>query len=206
MRKILAAAGSVVALVGFAGVAHSSATIDLIWDANDTNEINDSERQVVQLNVILTAGPNGSEGAAVNVNFSSVARIAVLDGFVRFVSNTPSLSFDEPLPLVFDNTPRLNVGNLQVEVINSTCICDAGAGIGLAAGQSHQLGTVTFDTARVSIGTYEIQSNIEGVGLGVLDGDTNVIPEGEITLNSAFLVISTDPIFGQRHPRWRHPR
>ena len=67
-----AAAGSVVALVGFAGAANASATIDLIWADTGTNQItNVNTSSAITLQVILTAGPNGSQGAVVSVDYSA---------------------------------------------------------------------------------------------------------------------------------------
>jgi hypothetical protein len=148
--------------------------------------------------VILTAGPAGSEGAAVSVDFSLVGRRLVL------VSATNSLpgGIDSPLPIRVE-FPQLNEP-FRVELINSICICDAGIGTGLAAGQSHQLGTVVFNTATLASNTYEFTSDIEGVGDGVLDGDGNEIPKQEITFNSAFLIVDLPSV--PRNPRWRHTR
>jgi hypothetical protein len=70
------------------------------------------------------------------------------------------------------------------------CFCDLGIGIGLEAGQSHQLGYVTFIISQLFIGTYEIQSDADGPSDGVLDGDGNeILPKSDITFNSAFLTI-----------------
>ena len=53
-----AAVSSAVALMGFAGAAQASATIDLIWADTGTNEIRSvAVSDSIQLNVILTAGP-----------------------------------------------------------------------------------------------------------------------------------------------------
>ena len=65
MQKFVAVAiGSVVALVGFAGAANASATIDLIWTATgtDTSPIDVQVSSNITLEVILTAGPGGSLG------------------------------------------------------------------------------------------------------------------------------------------------
>ena len=67
MRKFFVAAlGSAVALVGFAGAANATIVIDLIWADTGTSRIGDPDTSVevgagssITLNVILTAGPNG---------------------------------------------------------------------------------------------------------------------------------------------------
>jgi hypothetical protein len=191
MRKFFAAAaGGVVALVGFAGVAHSSATIDLKWDDNDTNEIDDSGPQKLQLNVILTAGPGGSEGGGVSVDFSDIEES--IEGSVLVVDldtplNTPSEGSDSVLPIELE-LPQIRES--RVELINSVCFCDLGIGTGLEAGESHQLGYVTFNIAQLEIRTYEIWSDADGPSDGVLDGDGNeILPKTDITFNSAILNI-----------------
>jgi hypothetical protein len=204
MRKFFAAAaaaaaGSVVALAGFAGVAHSSATIDLIWDDTDTNENTAVGDGRIQLNVILTAGPGGSEGAGVSVDFSSIgADLLVFDSETPL--NTPSVGADSVLPIQTD-FPQIR--GSRVELINSVCFCDWDIGTGLEAGQSHQLGYVTFNVALlppIVYDTYPIWSDADGPSDGVLDGDGNeILPKSDITFNSAFLTIGVP----RNPPRWK---
>jgi len=191
MRNVVAiAAGSVMALAGFAGAAHASATIDLIWDATGTEEINDDVDEIVAptLNVILKAGPAGSQGAAVSVDFSGIADKLQSIGYANSIPG----GSDTPLPIAL-NTPLLN--GSRVELINAFCFCDFDIGTGLAAGESYQLGTVTFgfvdldDPRRPTDGVYEVWSDVEFASDGVLDGDANVIPEEQLTFNTAFLTI-----------------
>jgi hypothetical protein len=176
-----AAMGSVVALVGFAGAANASATIDLIWPDTGTNEISDLVLPTtVTLNVILTAGPNGSRGAGVSVDNSTVLGQLAVIGF----ASTPS----GPLPLTLGST--IDTG-ARVENINSGALPPS-AGIGLAAGQSHQLGTVTFDTSGRIGNFFEIPSDANGLFDGVFDlAGHNITPT--TTFNSAFLVPHGDP-------------
>ena len=103
---VFLAVGSVVALVGFAGAASASATIDLIWiDVTNVDSdgnpicLEPAERNCPQLGttisslavadditlgVIITAGPLGSLGAGVSVNYGdalpnlSVTKFGVL--------------------------------------------------------------------------------------------------------------------------------
>jgi hypothetical protein len=200
MRKFFAAAaGSVVALAGFAGVAHSSATIDLIWDDTDTNKITTVGDDEIQLNVILIAGPGGSEGAGVSVDFSSIgAEFLVIDFDTPL--NTPSFGSDSVLPIQTD-FPQIR--GSRVELINSVCFCDWDIGTGLEAGQSHQLGYVTFNVALlppIVYDTYPIWSDADGPSDGVLDGDGNeILPKSDITFNSAFLTIGVP----RNPPRWK---
>jgi hypothetical protein len=203
MRKFFAAAaGSVVALAVFAGAAHASATIDLIWLDTGTNEIelNGYLDHEIQLNVILTAGPTGSEGAAVSVDFSSIGEAALVLLAERdppnsnpTPRNTPSRSPDDPpeLPIELES-PQIR-GD-RVELINSVCVCDLDLGTGLEAGRSHRLGIVTFNVDSLALlellpgENYEIKSDADGPSDAVLDGDGNaILPLTEITFNSAFV-------------------
>jgi hypothetical protein len=210
MRKFLAAAaGIVVVLAGFAGAAHSSATIDLIWLDTGTNEIevfDDEGPQEIQLNVFLTAGPADSEGAGVSVDFSELEEAIEEEVLVReplrvgndepTPANTPSRSPDPPLLPIEIESPQIRVS--RVELINAVCFCDQGYGTGLEAGQSHQLGYVTFNVRPVSVGRYEILSDADGPSDGVLDGNTNDVSDST-TFNSAFITIpepSALPVLG----------
>jgi hypothetical protein len=171
-----AAVGSAVALVGFADAANATATIDLIWDLNGSDTIADVlDGSDIRLNVILTAGPGGSQGAGVSVDYS-LSGLSV----VSFAS-TPSFPY---LPWTFGTTT--DTGS-RVENINSFAYWNAG-GTGLwAAGQSHQLGTVTFNKgADVGSGVFEITSDANGASDRVLDLAGNGITS-TTTFNSAFL-------------------
>jgi len=181
---VAAALGSAVALVGFVGAAHASATIDLIWADTGTNEIRgvNSSSQIT-LQVILTAGPLGSQGAGVSVDYSQVAGLSV----VAF-SNTPCVN---PCSLPSTLGPANDTGS-RVENINSAAIIFLGLGTGLSEGQSHQLGTVTFNKSGVGSGTFEITSDADGPSDGVLDLAGNDITS-TTTFNSAFLINVPEP-------------
>ena len=180
-----AAASSVAALVGFAGAANASATIDLIWadSGTDTTSIA-STSSIIILQVILTAGPNGSTGAVVSVDYSDALGKLVVFAF----ASTPG----GQLPLAVE-TP-INTG-LQIENINSFS-SPPSFGTGLLAdqspGQSHQLGTVTFHTDVLVIGTLDITVDADEPRDGVLDLDGNVITD-TTNFNPAFLNIIPEP-------------
>ncbi len=179
MRSTVFAAtvGSAVALVGFAGAANASATIDLIWADTGTNEISSlSLPSAIILQVILTAGPNGTGGAGVSVDYSTVVgKLSVL-GY----ASTPS----DALPLAFGDT--IDTGS-RIENINSYALTPL-LGTGLSAGQSHQLGTVTFHKSGISDGVFEIRSDANGPPTdNVYDIDGNVIT-ATTTFNSAVLI------------------
>ena len=175
-----AAVASAVALVGFAGAANASATIDLIWADTGTNQIsnvNTSSR--ITLQVILTAGPAGSMGAGVSVDYSAALGTLAVLGY----ANTPSEGDASPLPFTFGTT--IHTGS-RIEPINSVAFPAAGIGTGLSAGQSHQLGTVTFHKSLFLNGVFEIRSDADILVDDILDIDGNVIT-ATTTFNSAFL-------------------
>jgi hypothetical protein len=178
-----AAVGSVAALVGFAGAANASATIDLIWAVNGTNEIgpdiNDSS--VITLQVVLTAGPNGSQGAGVSVDYSGILPGISVTTFAATVGG--------PLPLLLGT---LSDTGSRIENVNSASFPPF-VGTGLAAGQSHQLGTVTFHkNDLLANGVFELRSDANGPTDDVLDLGGNVITS-RTTFNSAYIVYIFDP-------------
>jgi len=178
-----AAASSVAALVGFAGAANASATIDLIWADTGTDTIaNVNSSSAITLQVILTAGPNGSVGAGVSVDYSAaLGKLAVL-GY----ASTPGGA----LPLALGET--IDTGS-RVEYIISTSFPPF-LGTGLSEGQSHQLGTVTFHKSGLLDGIFEIRSDADGPLDNVFDID-NIEIAATTTFNSAFLVNVTEPDF-----------
>jgi hypothetical protein len=177
-----AAVGSVAALVGFAGAANASATIDLIWADTGTNEISAVyTSSVTTLQVILTAGPNGSQGAGVSVDYSGVLPSISVTTFAATVGG--------PLPLLLGT---LSDTGSRVENVNSASLPPY-VGTGLAAGQSHQLGTVTFHrSVDLANGFFEIRSDADGPTDDVLDLTGNVITS-TTTFNSAYIVRISEP-------------
>jgi len=179
-----AAASSVAALVGFVGAANASATIDLIWADTGTDTItNVNTSSAITLQVILTAGPNGSQGAVVSVDYGAALGTLSVLGF----ASTPS-PFGGALPITLCDT--VDTGS-RIECIASIALPNFGLGTGLAAGQSHQLGTVTFHKGGISDGVFAIQSDANYPGDGVWDLAGNEIT-AITTFNSAFLVNVTN--------------
>ena len=183
LTVFVAAASSAVALVGFAGAANASATIDLIWADTGTDTIsNVSTSSSITLQVILTAGPKGSLGAAVSVDYSAALGKLTVIGF----ASTPG----GELPLAFE-TPT-NTGS-RIENINSFSSPPLfGTGLLVDQGQSHQLGTVTFHKSALLIDTFEITVDVNGASDGVLDLAGNLITDPDI-FNSAFLINIPEP-------------
>ena len=180
---IVAAVGGVVALVGFAGAANASATIDLIWADTGTNQIsNVNTSSAITLSVILTAGPNGSAGAGVSVDYSDALNTLSVIGYAS--NPNPNLSFPHTVGDAVDSGTHIN--NLSAACFLNFCN-------GLMAGESHQLGTVQFHNSGV-VGTFELLSVIVGTD-GVLDLSSNLITD-TTTFNSAFLInVAPEPDF-----------
>jgi hypothetical protein len=191
-----AAMGSVVALVGFAGAANASATVDLIWiDKTDTACTDDGRRDCPQLGttlssvafsdnislaVILTAGPNGSIGGGVSVNYGDPGARFSVAGFQSLTTTSPSAY----LPLHYGTTTNQPP---FIDNINAAAAPPLGRGIGLSAGQSAYLGTVSFHKEFVVPPGFEIAVGTDGPGGtdGVLDGAGN---SANPTFNSAFVI------------------
>ena len=179
---VTAALSSAVALLGFAGAANASATIDLIWADTGTNEITFmNTSSSITLQVILTAGPNGSIGAGVSVDYSAALGTLAVLGY----ASTPG----GPLPNQLGTT--IDTGS-RIENFNSVALPGFGLGIGLSAGQSHQLGTVTFHTSVLLDAIIEIQSDANTPTDAVLDFEGNDIT-ATTTYNSASLSSCLEP-------------
>jgi hypothetical protein len=187
MRKFFAAAvSSVVALVGFAGAANASATIDLIWADTDppTNQIggfNDPLAQSanITLQVILHGSPAGALGSGVSVDYSgALPSLAVTD-----FKSTPKAPY---LPGELGTT--INTGGRIVN-LNAMALPSASLGIGLPPGLNAQLGTIMFHNGGSPTGTFEIRSNANSRSDGVLNSKGKNIAH-TTTFNSAFVTVT----------------
>jgi hypothetical protein len=205
--------GSMVALVGFAGAANASATVDLMWiDVTVTNAMgnticlgaanrncppdsrsSDSGVTVssvattsdITLAVILTAGPIGSWGGGVSVNYGDALPKLGVIGFNAFTTTKPFVYLPKQLGAVSDIPPYINN-------VNAASAPLAGEGLGLPPGGTAYLGTVSFHKDQLVNGTFEIIVGTDGpAGTdGVLDGTGgNANP----TFHSAFLVNVPEP-------------
>jgi hypothetical protein len=179
MRKIVAATVCIAAaFAGFAGAANASASIDLIWAATGTNVISGvAVSDSIRLNVILTAGPNGSIGAGVSVDYSEALGELEVVGYRSTRGNALYALFGA----------EHDTGS-RVESINVVAHPAFGLGIGLSAGQSQQLGTVTF--RRNSLGPAQIRVDRNGPTDGILDFNGLEIG-ATTTFNSAFVAAAT---------------
>ena len=192
LTVLVAAASSAVALVGVAGAANASATIDLIWAGSGTATTSIvATSSSITLQVILTAGLGGSQGASVSVDYGAALGKLVVIGF----ASTPSdpETGDNLLPFAFQMP--INTGSRIENISSFSSPPDMGTGLAagkIAAGKSHQLGTVTFHKSALLIGTFEFRSDADGAGNGVLDLAGNLIT-AETTFNSAFLINIPEP-------------
>jgi hypothetical protein len=207
MRKFFAVAmGSLVALFGSAGAANASATVDLIWidiSIVDTNGIpiclkslNRNCPQLgttlssvavtdnITLGLIITAGPGGLMGAGVSVDYSDVLPTLSVNGFRSLTTTNPAYWLPTSLGVVSDMPPF-------IDNFSALSLTFAANGIGLPAGQSAYLGTVSFHKDQLLNGTFEVAVGAFGPsgtdGVGDLAGQDIT---STTTFNSAFVVDS----------------
>ena len=211
MRKFFAVAmGSVVALVGFAGAANASATVDLVWidvTSLDTNGnvicIKPTKRNCPQLGslisnvaaddsitlaVIVTAGAGGLLGAGVDVDYTDALPKLSVTAFQKMTTTRPKFY----LPTALGEANNDIEG--WVQLINATAVIFTGTGIGLPPGVSAYLGTVTFHKDALINGTFDIHVGTDGPdgASGVLSLDGTTI--SDITnFNGATLVNVPEP-------------
>ncbi len=212
MRKFFAVAmGSLVALAGFAGVASASSTVDLVWiDVSTTStsgaviclraakrncgvigtvvgltgtEVSDSDS--ITLGVIITAGPLGTSGGGVSVDYSSVASELSVGPFQSLTTTQP-LFF---LPQTLGSTTDTGV---FIDNINASAALALSTGIGLPAGGTAYLGTVTFHKDTHVNGTFEI--TVGENGPGGTDGLLDILGYSIVPVyNSAWLINVPEP-------------
>jgi hypothetical protein len=214
MRKFFAVAmGSLVALAGFAGTANASATIDLIWiDVSTTTStgavicLRPAKRNCPQfgpttssvassdsiaLLVQATAGPNGMIGAGVSVDFSGISGPGTPDmtvtGFQSFTTTLPGAYWPQNLGVT-------SVIGTFVDNINSSSSPFLSNGLGLPAGATAYLGTVTFHEANLVNGTFDVTVGATGPTDGVGDNQDPPLDITSITtFNNAKVINVPEP-------------
>jgi hypothetical protein len=158
-----------VALAGFAGSASASATIDLIWAATSTSDISGAQATSMNivLNVVLTAGPGGSIGGGLTVDYSDLV------GDFTYVS---SLNTAGAVPLASVDDP----GNGWVLDVGWSTFAPLGNGA------SQLLGTITFNVVGgYAGGPLTVSSFVKKPGTDdILDGLGTVI-SGTTAFNPA---------------------
>jgi hypothetical protein len=174
--------GGLIALVGLAGTANASATVDLIWQSSGTDTISGlAISDSITLDVMLTAGPNGSLGASVSIDYSAVIGTLSVTGVSNTLDGFWSLSpGGVPIDDGIGTISSINVGSVICGVVGE-CLAD---------GESQRIGTITFQVDALSGGTLGILvglfDGLDGIG-GVLD--PNGCTPGPCTFNSGFAVV-----------------
>jgi hypothetical protein len=136
----------------------------------------------ITLGVIITAGPGGLAGAGLSVDYSNVLPSFSVNGFQRFTTTNPADWLPASLGLISDIPPIIDNFSALAAIPNAL-------GIGLPAGQSAYLGTVSFHRVQLLDGTFEIAVGAFGPsgtdGVGDLAGQDIT---STTTFNSAFVV------------------
>jgi hypothetical protein len=184
MRKfIVGLVGGLIAVVGFAGSSSASATIDLIWATSGTSTTSALATDTgIVLQVWLTAGPNGSQGASVSVEFTDLCA-ACVTGFASITD-----------PVTLPGSPGTTVLNgSRVEAINAVQVPFLGLGTGLVNEfDSAMIGTVTFGSIGGLGGLSSLSSDANGATDGVLNlAGGNITPT--TTFNTASITVAPVP-------------
>jgi hypothetical protein len=181
MRKFLAVAmGSMLALVGFAGAANASATVDLLW-GNGADSITDVPvGSNITANVQLTAGPNGISSVSLSVDYSDAGAAGSVS--VVAFSCIAGGGFDFCLSQGTDSGSQIN------------SISAAAFGGGMAPGSSHVMGTVTFQKVANPDGDFVFPVGALVAADDIFDGQSpGVNITDTSTYNPAFLVNVPEP-------------
>jgi hypothetical protein len=187
MRKFFAAAVvSVVALVGFAGAAYASATVDLIWRDTGVGFISfeghvltfgDGDTSViVTYDVVLTAGPNGIAIAALSMGYADAAVLVSVSGFGCVAGTALNICIGD--------------GTDTGSAIESMGIGTFNA-VGLTHGQSQSMGTVSFRKKTGVVGIFSLTVG-ELTGIDAIFDNVGGQVTG-VTYNTSTLVNLPEP-------------
>jgi hypothetical protein len=154
--------GGLIALVGLAGTANASATVDLIWQSSGTDTISGlSISDSITLDVVLTAGTDGSNGGSVSIDYSAVVGTLSVTGFSNTLDGFWSLSpGGVPIDDLIGTISSINVGSLICGVVGE-CLAD---------GESQRIGTITFQVDALPGGTLGILVGLFDVGTDGIGG------------------------------------
>jgi hypothetical protein len=184
--------GGLIALVGLAGNANASATIDLIWQGSGTSSTSGlAVSDTIILDIIITTGALGSNGGSVSIDFTAaLANLSVtgasntLDGFWGLsVAGAPVVAS----PMVL----HINAGSLCG--VFGGCLGDPtlwGDPPGPAV-TSMRIGTVTFNVDALTGGSVGILVGLfdpaDGIGNGI--GGNACLGGGGCTFNGGIAVV-----------------
>jgi len=172
-----------IALAGFAGSASASATIDLIWVATGTNTFSGSisPSSSIVLNVVLTAGPGNSDGAAISIDYSAL--LGDFDATATMSTHAAPLNVTGLGSTTFDNGTGI-VSNMYDLCFGLNC---------LTSGSTYLMGTITFHSLTGNPGSFTVFPFIDTTSTdGVLDGVGSDI-SATSTFNSAFINVVPEP-------------
>ena len=130
--------------------------------------------------MILTAGAAGSQGGGVSLQYDSMCV-----GCITSFAATPSAG--DPLPLTLGSAT--DTGS-RIQNINSAAFPGL-FGSGLTAGQTHQLGTITFSSIGAA-GAFALQADVLGPTDDLLNLAGGVI-SGTSTFNFATINVAPVP-------------
>ena len=151
MRTLLVGTiAGLVALVGFAGSASASATIDLLWNGTTTVTSGILSSSTLVLDVQLTAGALNINGYAFSLSYDPTAMSVVSTSQTSGAGN-PNFGLQLGGAVVDDGVGGLSSFN------GSSFPSLPGLGTGLGAGNTISVGTVTFHTLGV-LGTFAVSS------------------------------------------------
>jgi hypothetical protein len=181
MRKFFAVAlGSVVALVGFAGAASASGTVDLIWRSSGTDTVTGVDTSSsITADVVLTAGDGGISSAGLSIDYSDALAAGSIT-LVSFVCTADGTFFQFCLSNGVDSGSQINTMSVGT------------FGDGLTDGNSVSMGNVTFHKQANPDGTFVFPV---GILVGT-DGMFNSAGEDigpDSIYNPAFLVNVPEP-------------
>jgi len=180
LRRFTVACFATLSLVVTSGLARASATVDLIWADTGTDLLSltsANTSSTYTLNIILTAGTEGSIGGGVSINYGDALPIFSVTNFRSF-DTEPFLTMH--LGTTTNQSP-------YIDNINAGSASVLGMGIGLPAGVSAYLGTVTFHLDQPGSGTFEISVGTDGPGGTDGIADLNFNPIYNPTFNSAWI-------------------
>jgi hypothetical protein len=187
MRKFFAAAVvSVVALVGFAGAAYASATVDLIWrdtgvgfiwtDGHELTFGDADTSVIVTYDVVLTAGPNGIAIAALSMGYADAAVLVSVSGFGCVAGTALNICIGDA------TDTGSAIESMGIGTFNA---------VGLTDGQSQSMGTVSFRKKTDAVGIFPLTVG-ELTGIDAIFDNVGGQVTG-VTYNTSILVNLPEP-------------
>ena len=147
MRTLLVGiSASLAVLIGFAGSAGASATVDLLWNGTTSVLTNTPSSSALNLSIVLTAGPLGVSAYSLTVTYDPT--VVTVTGFADTSGGGDPHFGSTPGSIVDNGTSLQSFSGLAIPLF--------GLGTGLNSGNSTTIGTVTFHTLAPVVGTFAI--------------------------------------------------